>query len=56
MKIAKLRNDTVVGTTVESYLSNPVLLNQLTERVYELLKSDLRHQQERNWNYSKGRL
>lgn len=49
-------NDTPVLTTVESYLCNPVLLNQLTEKVYELLKSDIRNQQERNWNYSKGRL
>lgn len=51
-----LGNDTPVVTTVESYLRNPVLLNQLTEKVYELLKSDIRLQQERNWNYSKGRL
>ena len=56
MQITTLRNETSVVTTVEKYLSNPVLLNQLTEKVYELLKSDITHQQEKNWNYSKGRL
>lgn len=53
---ARPHNDTPAVTTLESYLCNPVLLNQLTDKVYELLNSDIRHQQEINWNYRKGRL
>jgi hypothetical protein len=45
MRIAKLRNDPSVVTTVESYLFDPVLLNKLTEKVYELLKTDIKYQQ-----------
>ncbi len=37
------------------YLSDPLVLSKLTDRVYELLLEDLRSQRERVRNYSKGR-
>ena len=37
----------------KTYLNDPVLLSQLTERVYELLLTDLKYQQERVRSYSR---
>ncbi|MHC5778219.1 hypothetical protein [Nostoc sp.] len=37
------------------YLNNSFLINELTERVYELLLEDLRYQRERVNNYGIGR-
>ncbi len=37
------------------YLSDPLVLSRLTDRVYELLLEDLRCQRERVRNYGKGR-
>lgn len=37
--------------TAKTYLNDPVLLSQLTERVYELLLTDLKEQQERIGKY-----
>jgi hypothetical protein len=37
------------------YLNDPVLLRQLTDRVYELLKLDLQWQRERVQGYGRGR-
>ncbi|MBD2359086.1 hypothetical protein H6G41_31620 [Tolypothrix sp. FACHB-123] len=39
----------------DKYLKDSLLLNKLTERVYELLLQDLRCQQERFSNYSHQR-
>ncbi len=43
------------GTTAEKYLKDSLLLDKLTERVYELLLEDLRSQRERCSNYSHQR-
>jgi microcompartment protein CcmL/EutN len=37
------------------YLSDPLVLSRLTDRVYELFLEDLRCQRERVINYGKGR-
>lgn len=37
------------------YLNDSLLINKLTERVYELLQEDLRYQRERANNYGTGR-
>lgn len=37
------------------YLNSSLLLNKLTERVYELLQEDLRTQTERTSNYAQNR-
>lgn len=37
------------------YLSDPLVLSRLTDRVYALLLEDLRCQRERVRNYGKGR-
>jgi len=37
------------------YLNDSLLINKLTERVYELLQEDLRYQRERVNNYGTGR-
>lgn len=39
---------------LEQILSNPLLMQQLSDRVYELLQSELRQQRERKSGY--GRL
>lgn len=41
--------------TAEKYLKDSLLLNKLTERVYELLLEDLRSQRERCTNYGHQR-
>jgi hypothetical protein len=33
--------------------NNPLLLEKLGRRVYELLEADLQYQRERNWTYGK---
>ncbi|WP_072622020.1 hypothetical protein [Spirulina major] len=33
--------------------TNPLLLEKLGRRVYELLEADLQYQRERNWTYGK---
>lgn len=38
------------------YLSNPILISKLTERVYELMLTDLQYQQERLKNYRRTRI
>jgi len=38
-----------------NYLSDPLVLSQLTDRVYELLLEDLQCQRERVRNYGRGR-
>ncbi|HEY9779524.1 MAG TPA: hypothetical protein V6D09_05230 [Leptolyngbyaceae cyanobacterium] len=40
-------------SAAKTYLNDPVLLSQLTERVYELLLTDLKYQQERVRSYSR---
>lgn len=45
----------VTAAAVKKYLSDPLVLSKLTDRVYELLLEDLRCQQERVGNYGKGR-
>jgi hypothetical protein len=42
-------SDKVVA--VEMYLNDPILLSQLTDRVYKLLLTDLKYQQERVRSY-----
>ncbi|NJO59789.1 MAG: hypothetical protein HC836_16255 [Richelia sp. RM2_1_2] len=37
------------------YLNDSLLLDKLTERVYELLEEDLRSQRERTSNYTQNR-
>ncbi|MBW4616356.1 MAG: hypothetical protein KME21_24385 [Desmonostoc vinosum HA7617-LM4] len=37
------------------YLKDPLLMRQLTERVYELLQQDMRSQRERVCNYNHQR-
>ncbi|MGB3637138.1 MAG: hypothetical protein WBA39_06040 [Rivularia sp. (in: cyanobacteria)] len=37
------------------YLNDSLLLNKLTERVYQLLEEDLRSQRERTNNYARNR-
>ena len=44
-------NEKVVA--VETYLNDPVLFRQLTDRVYQLLLTDLKYQQERVRSYSR---
>lgn len=44
-------NTNGVGKAADQYLNDSLLLNQLTERVYELLLQDLRIQHERVNNY-----
>jgi hypothetical protein len=39
----------------QQYLNSPILISQLSNRVYEKLHSDLRIQQERMGNSSTGR-
>jgi hypothetical protein len=36
---------------IEHILQNPLMMQQLSDRVYELLREDLRKQQERNQGY-----
>lgn len=43
------------GKSADKYLNDSLLLNKLTERVYELLLEDLRSQRERFANYSHQR-
>ncbi|BAY40196.1 hypothetical protein NIES2111_45790 [Nostoc sp. NIES-2111] len=40
-----------VGKAADKYLNDSLLLNQLTERVYQLLIEDMRIQRERVNNY-----
>lgn len=42
-------------TSASKYLNDSLLLNELTERVYELLEEDLRSQKERINNYAQNR-
>ncbi|WP_088240631.1 hypothetical protein [Calothrix rhizosoleniae] len=42
-------------SSASKYLNSSLLLNQLTERVYELLQEDLRSQRERVSNYAQNR-
>ena len=44
-----------VNKAAEKYLTDSLLLNQLTERVYELLVEDMRLQRERVNNYGHPR-
>ncbi|MBR8839076.1 MAG: hypothetical protein DSM106950_35025 [Stigonema ocellatum SAG 48.90 = DSM 106950] len=44
-----------VRVTANKYLQDSLLINKLTERVYELLLADLRYQRERVKNYGMGR-
>ena len=44
-----------ITTTVSAYLRDPLVLNKLTDRVYELLLEDLRSQRERLGSYGTGR-
>jgi len=41
--------------SASKYLNSSLLLNKLTERVYELLQEDLRAQRERTSNYAQNR-
>ena len=42
-------------TSAGKYLKDSLLLHELTERVYELLKEDLQTQRERLNNYAQNR-
>ena len=42
-------------TSAGKYLNDSLLLHELTERVYELLKEDLQTQRERLNNYAQNR-
>jgi hypothetical protein len=44
-------NSSIPPQLLEHILSNPVLMQQLSDRVYELLQADLRQQQERTLGY-----
>lgn len=44
-----------VGQTADKYLKDSLLLSKLTRRVYELLREDMRYQQERVNNYGCNR-
>lgn len=44
-----------VAAAARKYLSDRLVLNRLTDRVYELLLKDLQCQRERVRNYGKGR-
>lgn len=48
--------DSDILAAAEIYLSNPILISKLTERVYELLLTDLQYQQERLKNYRRTRI
>ncbi|MBD2308738.1 hypothetical protein H6G17_25035 [Chroococcidiopsis sp. FACHB-1243] len=50
------RFDSDILVAAETYLRNPILINQLTERVYGLLLTDLQSQQERLNNYRRTRI
>lgn len=41
----------VLLQTADKVLNDPILLRQLSDRVYELLLEDLRYQRERSRNY-----
>lgn len=43
--------DKLNKTTIKKCLNDPLVLNELTDRVYELLLQDLRSQRERLRNY-----
>jgi hypothetical protein len=44
-----------ISQTAEKYLKDSLLLNKLTDRVYELLQEDMRNQRERVNNYGNHR-
>ncbi|HEY9301864.1 MULTISPECIES: hypothetical protein [unclassified Coleofasciculus] len=44
-------NQTAVSKTAAKVLRDPLLLRQLSDRVYELMLEDLRRQRERSRNY-----
>jgi len=44
-----------VAQTADKYLKDSLLLSKLTRRVYELLREDMRYQQERVNNYGCNR-
>ena len=44
-------DNTGIAKTVSTVLSDPMLLRQLTERVYKLMLKDLHNQRERSRNY-----
>lgn len=48
--------DNVKAAAVKKYLSDPLELSKLTDRVYELLLEDLRCQRERVRTYGSGRV
>ncbi|MDV2997177.1 MAG: hypothetical protein N4J56_006882 [Chroococcidiopsis sp. SAG 2025] len=50
------RFDSDILLAAETYLRNPILANKLTERVYDLLLTDLQSQQERLNNYRRTRI
>ncbi|OUL36514.1 hypothetical protein BV372_07035 [Nostoc sp. T09] len=48
-------NPSQAAKAADKYLKDSLLLNKLTERVYELLLEDLRYQRERFNNYNHQR-
>lgn len=44
-------SDGITAAAAGKYLSDPLVLSKLTDRVYELLLEDLRSQRERVRNY-----
>lgn len=53
--ISPIFDESEVGKAAHQYLNDSLLINQLTERVYELLLEDLRYQRQRKSNYGPQR-
>jgi hypothetical protein len=53
--ISATANASQAAQVADKYLNDSVLLNKLTERVYELLQEDMRIQRERVNNYAHPR-
>lgn len=54
MQANSLTQSDIPPQLLEQILRNPLLMQQLSDRVYELLQADLRQQRERKFGY--GRL
>ncbi len=54
-EISAVSNPSKVSEEAERYLQDSLLLDTLTQRVYELLLEDIRNQRERVSNYGQKR-